>query len=74
MLISIDVKLISAFRRLFLGKFAGYLTIIPRDSQRGVQPLVGYVHLISNKREWNNCGIKTPTKYREFSDFSCKNN
>ena len=37
MLISIDVKLISAFRRLFLGKFAGYLTIIPRDSQRRLQ-------------------------------------
>ena len=27
---------------------------------------VGYNHLISNKREWNNCFIKTPTKYREF--------
>ena len=39
-----------------------YLTIIPRacvgyemiDSQRGA----GYNHLISNKREWNNCFIK----------------
>ena len=42
--------------------FAKYLTIIPLalvgyemiDSQRGV----GYNHLISNKREWNNCFIK----------------
>ena len=44
----------------------GYLTIIPRarvgyemiDSQRGAQRRVGYNHLISNKREWNNCFIK----------------
>ena len=42
------------------------LTIIPRvrvgyemiDSQRGAQRRVGYNHLISNKREWNNCFIK----------------
>ena len=27
---------------------------------------VSYNHLISNKREWNNCFIKTRTKYREF--------
>ena len=45
----------------------GYiLTIIPRacvgyeviDSQRGAKRRVGYNHLISNKREWNNCFIK----------------
>ena len=43
-----------------------YLTIIPRarvgyeviDSQRGAERRVGYNHLISNKREWNNCFIK----------------
>ena len=42
-----------------------YLTIIPRarvgyeiiDSQRGAKRRVGYNHLISNKREWNNCFI-----------------
>ena len=28
------------------------------DSQRGATRLVGYNHLISNKREWNNCFIK----------------
>ena len=43
-----------------------YLTIIPRgrvgyemiDSQRGALRRVGYNHLISNKREGNNCFIK----------------
>ena len=52
------------------------LTIIPRvrvgyemaDRQRGAYRRVGYNHLISNKREWNNCFIKlkTPTRYRQF--------
>ena len=28
------------------------------DSQRGAKRRVGYNHLISNKREWNNCFIK----------------
>ena len=28
------------------------------DSQREAQSRVGYNHLISNKREWNNCFIK----------------
>ena len=28
--------------------------------------MVGYNHLISNKREWNNCFIKNARKYREF--------
>ena len=28
--------------------------------------LIGYNHLKSNKREWNNCFIKMPTKYWEF--------
>ena len=37
------------------------------DSQRGATRLVGYNHLISNKREWNNyCFIKTPPKYRNL--------
>ena len=53
----------------------GYLTIIPRvrvgcemiDSQRGATRLVGYNHLISNKREWNNCFIKMPPKYRKLN-------
>ena len=43
-----------------------YLTIIPRvcvgyemiDSQRAAYCRVGYYHLVSNKREWNNCFIK----------------
>ena len=47
-----------------------YLTIIPRgrvgyemiDSQRGALRRVGYNHLISNKREWNNCFIKNAHK------------
>ena len=47
-----------------------YLTIIPRghvgyemiDSQRGAKRRVGYNHLISNKREWNNCFIKNAHK------------
>ena len=28
------------------------------DSQRGAKRRVGYNHLISNKRKWNNCFIK----------------
>ena len=53
-----------------------YLTIIPRervgyemiDSQLGATCLVGYNHLISNKREWNNCFItKNPQKTRWIS-------
>ena len=47
-----------------------YLTIIPGvrvgyeivDSQRGAKHRVGYNHLISNKREWNNCFIKNDQK------------
>ena len=47
-----------------------YLTIIPRgrvgyemvNSQRGARRRVGYNHLISNKREWNNCFIKNTHK------------
>ena len=47
-----------------------YLTIIPRgrvgyemlDSQQGVSSRVGYNHLISNQREWNNCFIKIALK------------
>ena len=32
------------------------------DSQRGAERRVGYNHLISNKREWNNCFIKNAHK------------
>ena len=47
-----------------------YLTIIPRvrvgyemvDGQRGAWRRVCYNHLISNKREWNNCFIKSAHK------------
>ena len=28
------------------------------DSQRGAQRRVGYNHLLSNEREWNNCFVK----------------
>ena len=53
-----------------------YLTIISRahlgyemiDWQRGVQRRVGYNHLITNKREWNNCFIKNAPK---ILDKSC---
>ena len=34
-----------------------YLTIIPR-TRVGAYRWVGYSHLISNKRAWNNCFIK----------------
>ena len=48
------------------------LTIISRvrvgyemvKSQRGATRLVGYNHLISNKREWNNYFIKIAHTYR----------
>ena len=51
-------------------KIEDYLTIIPWarvghemiDSQHGAQRLVGYNHLISNKREWNYCFIKNAPK------------
>ena len=33
------------------------------DSQRGAKHRVGYNHLISNKREWNNCFIKNDQKF-----------
>ena len=56
-----------------------YLTIIPRarvgyevtDSQRGAKRRVGYNHLISNKREWNNCFIKNHQQILlDFTDFA----
>ena len=55
------------------------LTIIPRarvryeviDSQRGPKRRVGYNHLISNKREWNNCFIKNHQQILpDFADFA----
>ena len=55
------------------------LTIIPRarvgyeviDSQRGAKRRVGYNHLISNKREWNNCFIKNHQLILlDFADFA----
>ena len=60
----------------------GYLTIIPWvrigyemvDSQQGVKRQIGYNHLMSNKREWNNCFIKNAHKIsRILPDFICKN-
>ena len=56
-----------------------YLTIIPRarvgyeviDSQQGANRRVGYNHLISNKREWNNCFIKNHQQILlDFADFA----
>ena len=56
-----------------------YLTIIPRarvgyemiDSQRGAQRRVGYNHLISNKRKWNNCFIKNNQEiFLDLTDFA----
>ena len=58
-----------------------YLTIIPRvrvgyemaDRQRGAYGRVGYNHLISNKREWNNCFIKNAHKISTIlPDFICQ--
>ena len=41
------------------------------DSQRGAKPRVGYDHLISNKREWNNCFIKNHQEILlDFADFA----
>ena len=60
-----------------------YLTIIPRarvgyeviDSQRGAQRRVGYNHLISNKREWNNCFIKNHQEMLiDLADFALQDN
>ena len=55
-----------SFAMRAVSKIGEYLTIIPWarvgyemiDSQLGATRLVGYNHLISNKREWNNCLIK----------------
>ena len=42
-------------------------------SQRGAKRRVGYSHLISNKREWNNCFIKNAQKIsRILPDFITK--
>ena len=42
------------------------------DSQRGAKRRVGYNHLISNKREWNNCFIKNHQQILlNFADFAC---
>ena len=44
-------------------------------SQLGAVRLVGYNHLISNKRGWNNCFIKNAHKILKIlPDFICKNN
>ena len=41
------------------------------NSQRGAKRRVGYNHLISNKREWNNCFIKNHQKILlDFADFA----
>jgi len=56
-----------------------YLTIIPQarvgyeviDSQQGAKRRVGYNHVISNKREWNNCFIKNHQQILlDFADFA----
>ena len=40
-------------------------------SQRGAKRRVGYNHLISNKREWNNCFIKNHEQtLLDFADFA----
>ena len=40
------------------------------DSQRGAKRRVGYNHLISSKREWNNCFIKNHQQILlDFADF-----
>ena len=44
------------------------------DSQRGAKRPVGYKHLISNKREWNNCFIKNAPKIlKKILDYNKKN-
>ena len=64
---------------MFINITGEYVTIIPRarvgyeviDSQRGAKCLVGYNHLISNKREWNNYFIKNHQQILlEFADFA----
>ena len=40
----------------------------------GYEMVDGYNHLISNKREWNNCLLKTPKKKRVLPNFFYKNN
>ena len=41
------------------------------DSQRGAKRRVGYNHLISNKRKWNNCVIKNHQQtLLDFADFA----
>ena len=40
------------------------------DSQRGAKRRVGYNHLISNKREWNNCFIKSQEILLDLADFA----
>ena len=60
--------LVNAFQ--IFSMYEGCLTIISRgrvgydviDSQGGAQHRVGDNHLISNKREWNNCFIKNAHK------------
>ena len=41
------------------------------DSERGAKRRVGYNHLRSNKREWNNCFIRNPQQILlDFADFT----
>ena len=40
------------------------------DSQLGATRLVGYDHLVSSKREWNNCFIKNAPKILDKSNSS----
>ena len=38
------------------------------DSQRGAWRRVGYYHLMSNTRSWNNCFIKNARNRRDFEN------
>ena len=43
------------------------------DSQRGAKRRVGYNHLVSNKREWNNCFIKNNQEILlDLTDFAVR--
>ena len=43
------------------------------DSQLGATRLVGHNHLISNKREWNNCFIKNNQEMlQDHADFALR--
>ena len=56
-------------------KYSKHIFIINNYSTGARWVWVGYNHLISNKRRWNNCFIKNTHKIsRIVPDFTCKNN